>query len=104
MSGPWQPDDPMPEPTTAWDHLRYVQRQLDQDGVEVGVSRQAIDETLTEFDRLTADNERLRAALEKIVRECVWLPVGAGDGDTYVVTTPSAASEALPAPPESEPK
>ena len=53
---------------------------------------------------LSADNERLRAALEKIVRECVWLPVGAGDGDTYVVTTPSAASEALPAPPESEPK
>lgn len=34
------------KPTGAIENLRTVQRQLDQDGVEVGVSRQALDELL----------------------------------------------------------
>ena len=45
---------------TAWDNIRDHQRQLDADGCEVGVSRQAIDETLTHLAALTAENDRLR--------------------------------------------
>lgn len=38
---------PIPPPRqTAWENLKNCQRQLDADGVEVGVSRQAVDETL----------------------------------------------------------
>jgi len=36
----------------AIENLRNCQRQLDMDGCEVGVSRQAVDETLAEIDRL----------------------------------------------------
>ena len=78
----------------AWDVLRDYQKQCDADGVEVQVSRQAVDETLTALhtafdrieeleadlkawqkfankadmamDRLEAENERLRAALNQI--------------------------------------
>lgn len=35
-------------------NLRTNQRQLDVDGCEVGVSRQAVEETIAEFDRLVA--------------------------------------------------
>jgi len=38
--------------TPAEQNLRSHQRQLDADGVMVGVSRQAIDETLFELERL----------------------------------------------------
>lgn len=37
---------------TAIEALRTRQRQLDQDGVEVGVSRQALDETLDHIEKL----------------------------------------------------
>lgn len=37
---------------TAWSWLSRNQRQLDMDGCEVGVSRQALDETLAELKRL----------------------------------------------------
>lgn len=50
MSSPWQPDDP-PEEITAFEALKFFQRQLDQDGVEVGVSRQALDDVLEEQNR-----------------------------------------------------
>lgn len=39
---------------TALDNLRTCQRQLDADGCEVGVSRQALDETLDSYDELLA--------------------------------------------------
>ena len=38
--------------TEAEKNLRECQRQLDADGVMVGVSRQALDEVLTELQRL----------------------------------------------------
>ena len=36
----------MQRPTDAIENLIHAQRQLDRDGIEVGVSRQALDETL----------------------------------------------------------
>jgi hypothetical protein len=44
----------------ASDNLAANQRQLDMDGCEVGVSRQAVEETLAEY-------VRMRDALEKII-------------------------------------
>jgi hypothetical protein len=38
----------------ASDNLRTNQRQLDMDGCEVGVSRQAVEETLAEYDDMLA--------------------------------------------------
>lgn len=43
----------------AVENLRKHQTQLDEDGVMIGVSRQAVGETLVELARLRADNERL---------------------------------------------
>ena len=40
--------------TEAENQLRNYQRQLDADGIMVGVSRQAIDEVLAEIERLRA--------------------------------------------------
>ena len=45
---------------TAVDVLRDHQQQLDMDGVMVGVSRQAIDEVLTELATLRAQNAALQ--------------------------------------------
>jgi hypothetical protein len=39
---------------SAIENLRTVQRQLDMDGCEVAVSRQAVDETLTALDYAVA--------------------------------------------------
>jgi hypothetical protein len=36
------------------ENLKSHQRQLDMDGVEVGVSRQALDETLSEYQDMLA--------------------------------------------------
>lgn len=48
--------DLLPEDTiTFFEHLRDSQRQLDMDGCEVGVSRQAVDEALAEIERLRAE-------------------------------------------------
>lgn len=51
----------------AIEHLRKPesQRQLDEDGCEVGVSRQAVDEAVRDFDAIAAENERLRSAIER---------------------------------------
>jgi len=38
--------------SAASDNLRANQRQLDMDGCEVGVSRQAVEETLAEYDAM----------------------------------------------------
>jgi hypothetical protein len=53
----------MSDITRALGSLLTNQRQLDADGVEVGVSRQALDEVL-------ADYERLRAGRAAVVEEC----------------------------------
>lgn len=42
-------------PQTAFENLRNCQRQLDMDGCEVGVSRQALDEVLAEYEALLAE-------------------------------------------------
>jgi hypothetical protein len=63
----------------ASDNLKTNQRQLDMDGVEVGVSRQAVHETLAEYtdmlealkavvaiaDRKTVEFDRARAVIAK---------------------------------------
>lgn len=48
----------------AINNLREEQTQLDEDGVFVGVSRQALEETLYYIDSLRQEVERLRACLE----------------------------------------
>lgn len=48
---------------TAWENLRNCQRQLDQDGCEVGVSRQALDETLDALSTAQARIEKLEGDL-----------------------------------------
>lgn len=47
----------------ASENLRYNQKQLDADGCMVGVSRQAVEETLLELNQL-------REALEEIATNC----------------------------------
>jgi hypothetical protein len=44
----------------AIENLKINQRQLDMDGCEVGVSRQALDEVLTAFDNLLWAAEKMR--------------------------------------------
>lgn len=48
----------------AIEHLRNCQRQLDRDGVEVGVSRQALDETLDELEQMRSRIRALEAAVK----------------------------------------
>jgi len=45
---------------TAKEHLRNHQRQLDPDGIEVGVSRQALDEVLDQADKIQGLVEALQ--------------------------------------------
>lgn len=47
-------------------NLRTNQRQLDMDGCEVGVSRQAVEESLEEIDRLRAVAIAARDLIENI--------------------------------------
>src|SRR5690606_22838312 len=54
----------------AIENLRNCQRQLDMDGCEVGVSRQAVDETLAEIDRL--QSSLTAAQQESQSRERAW--------------------------------
>ena len=49
--------------SAATEQLRTHQEQLDADGIMVGVSRQAIDETLTELDNL-------KHAARMVIDEC----------------------------------
>ena len=47
----------------AWDVLREYQKQLDEEGVEVGVSRQALYETLEHVAALEQRNKELEGAI-----------------------------------------
>jgi len=49
----------------AIENLKTNQKQLDADGCMVGVSRQALDETLTLFDNLVAMLEKCAERLEE---------------------------------------
>ena len=60
--------------TAAEQNLRACQKQLDMDGVMVGVSRQALEETLAELDASRAREARLVEALrvaERAVDDCL---------------------------------
>ena len=62
----------------AIEHLRQPesQRQLDEDGVEVGISRQAVDEAVRDYDALAA-------RLASVERELALIAaLQAGDGST----------------------
>lgn len=50
---------------TAADVLRQYQKQIDMEGIEVGVSRQALDEVLEQF----AAYEQRIADLEEVITE-----------------------------------
>lgn len=52
----------------ASDNLRNCQRQLDMDGCEVGVSRQALDETLDDYDRLLMIEDQAKLLIDEIRR------------------------------------
>lgn len=54
----------------AIEHLRKPesQRRLDEDGCEVGVSRQAVDEAVRDFDAIAAENERLNRRLSDMTQ------------------------------------
>lgn len=52
----------------AVENLRQHQRQLDMDGIFVGVSRQALDEVL---DYIEADREAIRA--DEVAKIVAWL-------------------------------
>ena len=62
---------------TAVDVLRNHQKQCDFDGVEVQVSRQALDETLDKLESLQAENAALRVKLD-LFREATCANCGAG--------------------------
>lgn len=69
-----------PEMTAAEQNLRACQKQLDMDGVMVGVSRQALEETLAELDASRAREAKLVEALrplavEAALREGEWSSV-----------------------------
>lgn len=60
----WLESTSVPElPSAAARNLRSRQRQLDMDGCEVGVSRQALEEVLTEYAGL----------LESLTEVCDWI-------------------------------
>ncbi|MEM1189893.1 MAG: hypothetical protein AAGI72_15280 [Pseudomonadota bacterium] len=60
-------------------NLRQCQVQLDMDGIQVGVSRQALDEVLDEREELIRDRTRL----EWMVNHEAQIDVS--DGDTWIV-------------------
>jgi len=71
--------------TKAEENLRDEQRQLDPDGIEVGVSRQAVDEVL-------AETKRLRK-VELIFKDA--LAIIRGSAGSPMVTTSEGHSECV---------
>jgi predicted TIM-barrel fold metal-dependent hydrolase len=68
---------PAVDTTTAEYHLRTHQKQLDEDGIIVGVSRQAIDEVLAELDKARAEiahgrraNEAAKVEIKRLEKGC----------------------------------
>ncbi len=76
--------------SAASDNLRSNQRQLDADGCEVGVSRQAVDETLEEIERLRQWVADLQSGMYV---NCVYCGHRYGPGET----TPVSMADALKA-------
>lgn len=76
--------------SAATDNLRSNQRQLDMDGCEVGVSRQAVEETLAEVEHLRAWVSDLQSGMYV---NCVYCGHRYGPGET----TPVSMADALKA-------
>lgn len=55
----------------AYDNLRSNQRQLDADGVEVAVSRQALDQVLDSYEAAAAPNAAIMLAIAEAL-DCYW--------------------------------
>lgn len=55
-----------PDVTDALGNIRACQRQLDADGTEVGVSRQALEEVIAEVDKARAEKARGGPAVLKM--------------------------------------
>ena len=56
---------------TAIEALKKYQKQLDAEGVEVGVSRQALDEVLHDYEQLQQQLSEANEKLDK-ARECLY--------------------------------
>ena len=58
----------MDEKTRAIYQLKTFQKQLDPEGIEVGVSRQALDEVITDYQKLQQENAELKENRYKLQR------------------------------------
>jgi hypothetical protein len=85
-------------------NLRACQRQLDMDGCEVGVSRQAVDETLALYDALLDRLKYAIAVLEEAECRLGYSPgsLGALEMDD-IITTGHAAIATAEGPPHDQP-
>ena len=77
-------------------NLRTCQRQLDADGCMVGVSRQALDETLDVLDDLLA-------ALKRVQQYLGFPEIARDVGSITVDRVNAAIAKALPVPPRDMP-
>lgn len=86
----------MSDPNPAYENLRSYQRQLDADGCEVGVSRQALDEILEAFDALRGGAAKaLEKATEMPMNDC-GLTINTGrDGTCLHFTARSGKSASI---------
>lgn len=79
--------------SAAADNLRTSRRQIDMDGCEVGVSRQALDETLDELDAMRASLRAIRnhwnefgpehGFEETLERACKPIDINKGEGSIW---------------------
>ena len=84
----------MTDPNTAYENLRSCQRQLDADGCEVGVSRQALDEILEAFDALRGGTTKaLEKATEMPMDDC-GLTINVGRDGTWLHFTAKSGMSA----------
>ena len=70
-------------------HLRKYQEQLDQHGIMVGVSKQALDEALAQLTELQAKYDALAKDALAVADDHDWIRNGIkkpGKGDSYGIT------------------
>lgn len=85
----------MTDPNPAYESLRHNQRQLDFDGCEVGVSRQALEEILAAFDVLSGTPPALKPerATEMPMGDC-GLTINVGRDGTWLHFTAKSGMSA----------
>ena len=80
----------------AFENLRDNQHQADMDGVMVTVSRQAVEEVLTEYTTLAQQNAELETKNQTLLDALIHINVRADRGDItpeWVVAVSGAAIE-----------